>query len=433
MTGPASHPAAEPGRFHGLPPVPLAPDFAAWRSATIAAGLQPVVAIAGLRGKTSVLRLLDAIFQRAGIVTATWSTSAVEIAGKPQRGEIGPWRQALDAIERGDVGVGIQELDWATVHAAGLPAGSYPIVVLTNICGNDNACLIHREAILARKALPRVMQAVSRAGALVINAEDHLLVDATHAMPEQPAVLFGISRLTPLLRLHLAGGGVGAWRDGEVLRLGDRTAAESIAHLPGLAYALDGDATFQIGNILAAIAIARHCGIPTATIDAALHDFSPPAHRMAGTFTLVQWRGARIIIDRSDPSWFIRPVMRAIRQHGHGSLYVTTGRMDRVPFDDLEEVGRMLGRDAAAIVIHTIDERDDRAATLKRGAARNVNPTIAFHAATEGRAIAAAMKRLRPHDTLMILADDPVRAVRTVERLMQDTAEREDLDERAIP
>ena len=93
----------------------------------------------------------------------------------------------------------------------------------------------------------------------------------------------------------------------------------------------------------------------------------------------------------------------------------------------------MLGRDAAALVIHTIDEQDDRAVTLKRGAARNINPTIAFHAASEGRAIAAAMKRLRPHDTLMILADDPARAVRTVTRLMREIVMRDDEDERATP
>jgi len=412
--------ATAEGRFQGLPRVEPAPSFAAWRADTLRAGLLPVVAIAGLRGKTSVLRLLDGIFQRAGITTATWSTSGVEIAGRPQRGELGPWRTALGAVAHGEVGVAIQELDWATVHAAGLPPACYPIVALTNICGNDNACLVHREAILARKALPRVLQAVHPAGALVVNAEDHLLVDATLPFPQQPAVLYGLSRLTPLLRLHIAERGVGAWREGEVLRVGDRADAHPVAHLPGMTWALEGDATFQVANVLAAIAVARICGIDAATIDAALHHFAPPTRRMAGTFTVVPWRGARIIIDRSDPSWFIRPVMRALRQHGHGALVVTTGRMDRVPFDDLEEVGRMLGRDAAAIVIHTIDETDDRARTLKRGAARNVNPTVVFHAATEGRAIAAAMRRLRPHAPLMILADDPVRAVRTVERLMRE-------------
>ena len=58
-----------------------------------------------------------------------------------------------------------------------------------------------------------------------------------------------------------------------------------------------------------------------ATIDDALHHFAPPTRRMAGTFTVVPWRGARIIIDTGQS---------VLHRQMHGGGSYLAGRPPRV-------------------------------------------------------------------------------------------------------
>ncbi len=88
MTAPAVAPIA-------LTPPRWPASFAEWTERLAAHGVPPVVAIAGSRGKTTVARLLDAIFAVAGMRTALWTDAGVEVAGRRQRGELAPWSRAL--------------------------------------------------------------------------------------------------------------------------------------------------------------------------------------------------------------------------------------------------------------------------------------------------------------------------------------------------
>ena len=113
-------------RFHGLPHPVVPSSFRSWRAGVVRSGRLPIIAVAGLRGKTTIIRLLDHIIKTAGHKTALWTSTGVEINGRPQVGELGAWKEALGRVMDGDVSVAIQELEWATVLAAGLPPGFYP-------------------------------------------------------------------------------------------------------------------------------------------------------------------------------------------------------------------------------------------------------------------------------------------------------------------
>ena len=409
-------------RFHGLPHPAVPVSLRSWRADVVRSGRLPVIAVAGLRGKTTIIRLLDHIVRTAGHTTALWTSNGVEINGRPQVGELGAWKDALGRVMDGDVSVAIQELEWATVLAAGLPAGFYPIVTITNLCGNDEVCLIHREAQMAHKAMPKIIAAADPDGAVVLNGEDYTLVDSMIPFPEQPAILYSLSRLAPLVRQHLARGGMAAWRDGEVLRIGNMVNAPVAGHTPALPYALGGDATFQVTNVLAAISTARLMGIPLETIETAIESYVPPARRMLGTFSVFNLDGVRIVIDRPSPSWAMRPLLRALRTHSRGRLIAAIGRMEGVAIADVEEVGRMIGRDADALVIHNHQLNPERVATFLKGVTRAFDPPVVLRVSSEGRAIGAVLRRAKPRDTVLILADDPLRAYQTVQRAIRQSA-----------
>jgi hypothetical protein len=87
--------------------------------------------------------------------------------------------------------------------------------------------------------------------------------------------------------------------------------------------------------------------------------------------------------------------------------------MTSVPLDDLAEVGRLIGRNSAVVVIH--GEWDEvRLSTFRHGAAANEVPPIFVQAADERRAVLQAMGMLRPEDVMLILAEDANAAVRLV-------------------
>lgn len=395
--------------------VRLLDSFGGWSERVIAAGHLPIVAVAGSRGKSTVVRILDAVFQAAGLRTATWTSVGVEIQGRRQRGELGAWSRAMGRLTAGTLDVAIQELDWSTVHAVGLPPAIYPVVAVTNLCANNDECLIRAETRLAKKVLPSVLGAVCDEGVLVLNGEDYAVAGVETALTA-PALLVAHHRESPLLRGHLSAGGTAAWIQDEVLTVGDREHGEPVCATEDLAFALSGTAAFQIHNALCAGAIARHCGVSAAAIGAVLTGAPVMPGSLPGSFNVVHLENAVAVIDRPTPSWYVRPILRALTGRGRGRLVIVAGRMIGVPDDDLTEVGRLLGRGGDALIVHSEGAEPDRDGRFRQGIAANPVPPVVVHVPTERQALNRALKLLQPGDTLLVFADQPALALRAIQR-----------------
>ena len=114
-------------------PVPSLPrrsslptGFADWRARLDRERVAPVIAVAGSKGKTSVLRAVESIFRAGGYRFASWTDRGVEIEGEQQRGELGPWSRALTRLAAGGLDIAFQELDWATVPTVRRSRGKVP-------------------------------------------------------------------------------------------------------------------------------------------------------------------------------------------------------------------------------------------------------------------------------------------------------------------
>jgi cyanophycin synthetase len=393
---------------------PLPDSFRTWRASVIRSGKLPIVGVAGLRGKTTLIQLLDHMLTTNGHRTAQWTSNGVEIAGVQQDSELGAWKEVMRHLVDGTVSIALQELDAATVLATGLPVDFYPMLAVTNICANDELCHLHREGQLAIKAMPRILAATSGTGALIANGEDFTLFDAIRTAPPVPTVYFALNRNVPLIRQHTALSGRATWRDGDLIRHGNAEDAPVVSQIPELPYTLYGGATFQIANVLAACSIALQLGLQPAEIESALMSFDPDPRKAPGTMAVVRTHGLNVVIDRPDPSWFLRPVLRAIRAVSHGRLYVVTGKMESVPLGDILEVGRMLGRDADALILHDHEADPSQTDSLMQGARRVLDPPLVARYSSKHRAIDAALRRMREGDYLLILANDPAIALDTV-------------------
>lgn len=395
--------------------VQLPETFPLWRSGLTARDVPPVIAIAGSRGKSSVVRLLDAILGTAGLRTALWTDLGVEINGRRQRGELVPWSRALAGLGDGSLDLAVQELDWDTVHAVGLPTAIYPIVAVTNLCVNSESCLAQTESGRALRSLVGVRSAVRPDGVLVLNGEDHAVVGAERGH-QSPTIYVALSPDPPLLRTHLDGGGTAAWTEDGRLWVGHRETEVTVGDLADLPLSMAGAVGFQVHNALTAAAVALACGITPTTVATALADFISPSGLMPGSFNVVSLNGATVVVDRPAPSWFLRPALRAVAHMPHTRLLRVVGGLSYVPASDLVELGRLLGRSGGAVILHGQSATPDRAALLRQGIAANQVPPVIVQVETERQALGRALKIIRPSDLLLILAEQPAVVLRALDR-----------------
>lgn len=405
--------------------------FADWRARLDRERVAPVIAVAGSKGKTSVLRTTESILRAAGYRFASWTDHGVEIEGERQRGELGPWSRALTRLAAGGLDIALQELDWATVQTAGAPGAKYPIVAVANLCANSEACFLTPEALQARRALQLIMSSVAPTGRLVLNADDFALSDEGDGVQGPDGrYLVGISVEAPVLRRHIVHGGDACWLEHGSITIRENGLTQSITEVRRLPSTREGTIPFAVQNALMATAIARSCGIPAPEIAAGLvaHDAQPES--MPGSFNVFEVDSAMIVVDRPMPSWFLRSSLRACANLGPGRQIRVVGPMPEVPTGDLSEVARLLGRNGGVLIAHGV-WAPERLDLLRQGAASNSIPPIFLQASGERAAVQQALNMIRSKDVVLVLAEDPPATVSLIQRYIRRSASKSRNDVRA--
>lgn len=385
----------------------LAPtSFDAWRADQRRQSRLPVIAVAGTRGKSTVVRMVDHIFRAAELRTCIWTDDGVETDGHLADGELAPWAAAMRDLADDSLDVAIQELDWSTVRAVGLPDGTFSILAITNLCGNSDACLAHWDARVALDAYPSVLRSVAHGGTVVVNAEDYAVVGPVDAY--QPGAVFvGQSREAPLLKRHLEAGYPAAWVEDSSLTVGTVNGATRLANVTVLDFALQGAAGFEIINALIAAAVATSAGIRSEVITAALASFGTADRLLPGSFNLYRLQDRLAVVERPLPSWFLRPVLKALNSRRRGRMIALLAGVAEGSDDDLVEVGRLIGRTSDALVIADDGMREDQWDRVKQGVALNDLVPVMFRTPDQAGAIQRAMKMARSEDTMLFISHRP--------------------------
>jgi cyanophycin synthetase len=375
-----------------------------------------VIAVAGSKGKTSVLRTVESIFRAGGYRFASWTDRGVEIEGEHQRGELGPWSRALTRLAAGGLDIALQELDWATVPTVGSPGAKYPVVSIANLCGNSEACFFTPETLHARRALRLMKSSVAPAGRLVLNADDLALSDeGNRSQCAEDRYLVAISADAPVLRRHVLNGGDACWVENGTITIRETGLTQAIADVHRLPWTREGTIPFAVQNALIATAIARSCGIPAHQIAAGLAAHEARPESMPGSFNVFDIGSATIVLDRPMPSWFLRSSLRACANLGSGRQIRVVGHMPEVSTDDLSEVGRLLGRNGGVLIASGVWS-PERLELLRHGAVGNAVPPIFLQAPDERAAVQQALNMIRAKDVLLILSEDPPATVSLVQR-----------------
>lgn len=366
----------------------------------------PLLGIAGTRGKSTVAWMLAEILLAAEKSSASWLSSGVYVDGVRQRGELGPWSKVVLAARHGEIDVAIQEMDAATVVGAGLPEDSYPLAILTTLCGNNDACLLTQETELARRALDHMVRAVRSDGNLIINADDYdIAALAEHA--RSTVVYYALHRDNPVLRRHLKLGGSAAWVDDQTIVFSVDNRVTPIVQVNEIPATLDGSILFQTRNALAAAGAASLLGIAPDLIARGLRDFEPTPDRQPGASNIIRYNQATILIDAPRELGSLRMLARGIRHTPHRRTIVVSGGFPGLSIDEAHEAGRLLGELAGIVLLHSENSSDERMELIHQGIAAATVPPIVLRVVDEARAIDHVLNTIAPGDAALVIADDP--------------------------
>ena len=389
-------------------------SFQSWTKTVRAARLDPHVVVLGTRGKTTVVKLIEAIASDAGLRVASRTDSEVQILGRTQAGYLRPWQSALRKLTTGDLDLLIEEVDWDSIPLL-MATGARPAaIVVTTVCPDRDFCrLVETKRSLA--SLQSFIESVSPDTLAVIDADDVAFPTLADRATDHVAIS-AIRREHPSLQRFIVGGGVGAWVEDGWLVTGSAHDSTQLVPLDEAPIAINGSALFQVHNLMAATLLATQLGLADESIRRALCGFEPTPASMPTSLSVISRGQARVLVDRPNDPTFLGPVLRTVRSMKPDRLICVLDYPQSADGEDLVEIGKMLSRVASICVLIDEDAGLRGVLALRAGIAQTEHPSPILHAPTLAKAIYRGQQAARPNDIVLILSHRPHLVQRALDR-----------------
>ncbi|SFU99908.1 cyanophycin synthetase [Alicyclobacillus macrosporangiidus] len=308
-------------------------------------GRIPIVSITGTNGKTTTTRLIAHVLAATGRTVGMTTTSGVWIGGeRVLEGDTTGPNSARVVLSDPAVEVAVLETARGGIVRGGLAYDRANVAVITNIrvdhLGQDGVETL--EDLVHIKSL--VGECVWEDGTVVLNADDEHLVELAPRLPAQVAY-FSMSDQNPVLKRHLACGGVGYYVSRGWIVEGRGNLTWEVAPVRDIPLTMQGLARFHTENCLAAVAALRALGCTRQQVASGLTTFLPSEHNPGRCMLYRLPGGAYAVLDYGhNPDGFQR-MGEWLKQVPHRRLIGVVG----VPGDRMDSVIRQSGRQAAEI------------------------------------------------------------------------------------
>jgi len=316
-------------------------------------GRIPIAAVTGTNGKTTVTRLIAHCAGLAGGCVGMACSEGVWVGGRMiDSGDCSGPRSARRVLAHPLVTTAVFEAARGGIIREGCGFDACDVAVVTNIAGGDHLGIdgIDTPERLAwvKGAIPA---AVRPTGAAVLNAADPLVVDMRRWCKGQ-VVYFALDSENPVLKGHLAEGGLAATvRDGWIV-LCDGPRETRLAHLERVPLTHGGLVSFQVENVLAAAAAAWRLGVPLELVRLGLEGFSAGVDGSPARFNVVEIGGAAVVVDYGHNVPSLARICETLARLPHASrtaVYSAAGdRRD----DDLIAQGRLLAASFDRVILY---------------------------------------------------------------------------------
>ncbi len=391
-------------------------------------GRIPIVAVTGTNGKTTVARLIAHILKITGRTVGVSGTGGVVIGNdRILEGDYSGPEGTLFVLREPTVDAAVLEVARGAILRRGLAFDESDVGVFLNVSGDH----LGQEDVDTVEELAEVkgivVETVKETGRAILNAEDPLVANFRDTIKAR-SILFSLDPDLPVLGEHLEGNGtVVTVVDGSIV-LRKKALDFPIVAVKDVPITLEGAATFNAANALAATAACYALGIPAKGLERGLITFNPSTSQSRGRMNVFDVADFKVIVDYGhNPASVeaLSSVFPALTSGGRviGMHSGTGNRRD----EDIAEFGRVLGRSYDHIVLTDSDPRSrplgETAEVVKRGILETGFPEKELTYIMDVReATRAALEMGRSGDLVVLQCDDVEQVLADVDAYRQECA-----------
>lgn len=278
----------------------------------------PILAVTGTNGKSTVGRMLAHVFKAQGLTVGLTNTSGVYIGDEQINAAdaSGP-KSARVVLRDATVDVAVLECARGGILREGLAFDRCDVGAVLNV-QPDHLGLKGIDTLEDLAAVKSVVtESVSRRGVSVLNADDPLTLRmARHAGGRVGWFSMRGGKDAPgFLLKHVADGGLACLHDAETgaITVYDKGRIHPVCDAPEIPATLEGQASFNVQNALAATAMAYAAGVGPAAIAAALRTFRSTYEQNPGRLNVHDTSGFRVIMDYAHNPEGLRALGRMVK------------------------------------------------------------------------------------------------------------------------
>jgi cyanophycin synthetase len=379
----------------------------------------PIIAVTGTNGKTTTIRLISHILKYAGKKVGMCCTDGVEIDNNLiVKGDYSGPGGAKFVLKEPTVDHAVLEVARGGIIRRGLGYDESDVGIFLNVSSDHlgDGGINTLDDLADLKSI--VVETVKPDGYAVLNADDKRVMSYMENI-KASCVLFSLDHSCEVLKHHISEGGMATTaRDGNVI-IRQGMLETTVAPISEIPITFNGKASFNVANVLAAVAATHALGIKVKTIKAGLVTFNPSTGQLPGRMNVIDMGSFKVLIDYGhNPSALkslsgILPYLAKGRKINVGSG--TGNRRD----EDIIEFGRTIGRIYDTIIICDSDSRrrkeGETAKLVKKGIldaglpAKSISIVI-----DESEAIQKAIKMARDGDIVVIQVNEIKKAIADV-------------------
>jgi cyanophycin synthetase len=335
-------------------------------------GRIPIVAVTGTNGKTTVARLIAHILKITGRKVGMSGTGGVVIGNdRILEGDYSGPEGTLFVLREPSVDIAVLEVARGAILRRGLAYDESDVGVFLNVSddhlGQEDVDTV--EELAGVKGT--VVETIKETGRAVLNAEDPLVVSFKDTIRSK-SILFSMDPEVPILQEHLANKGTVVTVVDETIVLRKKALDFPIAKVKEVPLTLEGTATFNVANTLAAVATCHALGIPAKGIERGLITFNPSTSQSRGRMNVFEISDFKVLVDYGHNPAAVE-ALSSVYPHltsGGRTIGMHSGTGNRRD-EDIINFGRLLGRTYDHIVLVDSDPRDrekgETAEVVKKG------------------------------------------------------------------
>lgn len=324
-------------------------------------GRIPVVSVTGTNGKTTCVRMINAILRAAGFHNGMTCTDGVSINGRLiESGDCAGPRSARNVLLNPLVDAAVFEAARGGILREGLGFDKCDVAIVTNIADADHLGKSYIDSPADMFKVKRTpVDVVLPSGTAVLNADDPLVVDMA-PLSAGSVTFFSANPENSIIQQHRSVGKRAVIaRDGHVV-LCDGSDELKLVALDDVPCTHRGRVAFQVENVLAVSAACWALAISPETIVAGLQEFQGNLIDNPARFNVLQSAGKTLILTDGRNSSALTALIAALDGFSLGRRSVVYSAEEDRRDIDIERQGVLLGQAFDRVVLCEIDEASER-------------------------------------------------------------------------